>query len=755
MKKYLHPILFTVLFLLSFAICGSALELETPEAIRETEETAAARLSDVPAGFDLVFSDDFSSYADLTPVVFPQSSSNMSSAGYGTRIAMPLSIIGENWTSYADKFNYIPGEGTCDVRVRTTPFDSGSNNAMHVEAWYYASQYNGFRIDGYTLNGNYRHDYRTDADYPHGAMTDMNITETGDYMLEFDYYAPSILGNMARQTWRNGRANTVSSIVVRVQYTDGTTSDTTTVINDGNRDNWYTVSKSFSITAEKPLKLISFFAGKPKANGDTDVGEYYIDNVRLYAVNNKVHFGSSEYTVDDGPFTVPTSASVNFRAWSDGSQLLMPGDVIASGLTLAGRIFTEICLETALFDPAYGDLVFLYDYEGVTTNAAIFVNPNYASGVTPAGQGGSSAFITENGNGVRKFTKYNGNTYYMIGAFIPYNAATIGSRMTVKWDFKFGTDTYVGKTHRVRMLNGTNDNPSDSYAPSDYSGSDYPYNEWHTKIVSMTDTGSKGWRGSLLQYNSLPSNESVIEYIDNYAMYIYPAGTFAIKASEDAAAAEKITCGGATYTFESGIWTDGVDTYESGVAYAVEALQFKTFWPKPPVPVTLNLASMRTSTPQGVRIAGFVTNALRETADEYGFIVALASNYESDPTAMTMVDDGFAKVFGAAYVKGEKDIFYIDAGTSTVEAKAKFGSSALDEYGYYFTGVLQTFPESVSAYTAQLVFRTYLKIGDSYYYGEPVVKSLYQVAKAVAAKCETAGQPVPAYASDVIALVEG
>ena len=199
-------------------------------------------------------------------------------------------------------------------------------------------------------------------------------------------------------------------------------------------------------------------------------------------------------------------------------------------------------------------------------------------------------------------------------------------------------------------------------------------------------------------------------------------------------------------------WTDGVNVFVSGTAYEAGTIGGKTYRPIEYSPITLDKISMRTESSQGIRVASFVNTAVRNEADEYGYVVALATSFaDNDYTTLTLDNDSIKKVSGVSYIKhGNTDKIYIDARTETSAAKDAFGDAALDEYGIYFTGVVTGIPELKEAYTAKLVIRAYVKVGDAYYYGTPKVNSVYDAALVVKAAYEKNGAEVPEFALRVI-----
>lgn len=169
-------------------------------------------------------------------------------------------------------------------------------------------------------------------------------------------------------------------------------------------------------------------------------------------------------------------------------------------------------------------------------------------------------------------------------------------------------------------------------------------------------------------------------------------------------------------------------------------------------PQTLDIAQMRTDVPQGIRVAGFVTDEIRESADEYGFIVSLDSSFTNkDYETLTFDNSQIKKVSTSAYVKGSKDLVYCD---SYDEAQTLFGDKAINDSGVYFMGICIGIPETATAYKTGLVSRPYVKVGNEYYYGDPIVKSVYEVAKAIKDECTQNSTTVPEFVAKVIEICE-
>lgn len=161
------------------------------------------------------------------------------------------------------------------------------------------------------------------------------------------------------------------------------------------------------------------------------------------------------------------------------------------------------------------------------------------------------------------------------------------------------------------------------------------------------------------------------------------------------------------------------------------------------IPSTLPETSIKYDTKVLMRTAGFVTDSLKAAAEEYGFIAALESSLANcGLTGLTFENTAAASVYGKAYSKSEgTDISY--GGSET------FGASELSG-GTVFTAVYTGIPETAEAYKTKIAGRTYVKIGDSYFYGNVVSASLYDTALAEKKKFEDSGKSVPDYITEII-----
>ena len=153
-------------------------------------------------------------------------------------------------------------------------------------------------------------------------------------------------------------------------------------------------------------------------------------------------------------------------------------------------------------------------------------------------------------------------------------------------------------------------------------------------------------------------------------------------------------------------------------------------------PNTVDASSIRISNPSGIRFVSFANYAVRTSAAEYGFLFALKDDSITDyETKLVFADGertegklytnsyGINYLFGANYVKDTKDIIFSTSGD--------FLSSdlSLGDDGVYYTAVMYNIPES--GYTQKIVVRPYVVINEKIYYGDPIYRSIYEVALSI------------------------
>lgn len=362
--------------------------------------------------------------------------------------------------------------------------------------------------------------------------------------------------------------------------------------------------------------LTEFTPDKSKVEGVTGFSTYpggdlvgsvslYNEDVVLYAVTKKqasfTHGDVSvAVTLENGEFVFPTPESLemsveNFRCWSDGTSFYFPGEKVADGASLTGLTFKAVCFDEKLFDVYKGELVYLFTNENVSAwNTPEYLNTKYMSTTRSRADGNASISIHKDtdGNNVSKAVNTISNAYQLFG----FGASECldsskGTKATIEYDFKYITEAseYAKGSAFVRILNpkDSTDGFAEVYTRATLTKpSEIQEGAWYTATASAIDTTGKGWAGGVVQYQGLPTDKQMIQYIDNYAFYLYPANTFVLlteKGNEENYI--RVEAKSDTYTMpeadaENAIaWTDGANCYMIGETYNVADLQFKALYP--------------------------------------------------------------------------------------------------------------------------------------------------------------------------------
>lgn len=140
---------------------------------------------------------------------------------------------------------------------------------------------------------------------------------------------------------------------------------------------------------------------------------------------------------------------------------------------------------------------------------------------------------------------------------------------------------------------------------------------------------------------------------------------------------------------------------------------------------------------RGMRMTSFVSALQRSFADEYGFLVALDSSFtDGDYSALVFPDEMKGNT---ALAEGKTSVGLLADGTTkfiyaTAYDKAsgadihkvgKFG----DEDGFLINAVIINISDK--DYRTNFAVRPYLRVGDSYFYGDVMVKSIKDVAESL------------------------
>ena len=229
--------------------------------------------------------------------------------------------------------------------------------------------------------------------------------------------------------------------------------------------------------------------------------------------------------------------------------------------------------------------------------------------------------------------------------------------------------------------------------------------------------------------------------------------------------------GSAAYTVEG---SNEVYTTATAIPLAYKDIVIKAFIPEEPN--TSDKNSIRVSAKgTGIRFAGFVSAATHNAASEYGFLVTRADNGIDEATAdeylvlpeafgdtesvnfsgTTDNEVGINFVGGRNYIKGGA----LNKTVLTDNGETPFGSYG--KPGWYFTAVMVGLDKPYTSrgvtyatrYRVPIVARSYVKIGDTYYYGESKMASMKDVAERLLAN-ENASEAEKKLAQDVIDKAE-
>ena len=130
-------------------------------------------------------------------------------------------------------------------------------------------------------------------------------------------------------------------------------------------------------------------------------------------------------------------------------------------------------------------------------------------------------------------------------------------------------------------------------------------------------------------------------------------------------------------------------------------------------PTSYNVSSIRTDAYMGIRFKSSVTTEQKAAVAQYGFIVSLE----------TLLGENELNHNFEQYVEG---LNYIAEGPDALDKVYE-----IENDNVFFTAVVYGVPEEKDAYMENFVVRPFTKLGDTYYYGAPIVRSVLSVAEAL------------------------
>lgn len=291
------------------------------------------------------------------------------------------------------------------------------------------------------------------------------------------------------------------------------------------------------------------------------------------------------------------------------------------------------------------------------------------------------------------------------------NAKTIVMSQLAK---KEGDDAWISKV-RFRKIGTNLDGATGAMGDSKY------YYVDNVKIIP----------GYKITYIAADSTEKVV-YVDGLKTEYTPDLTL---------------LGSASYTVEG---TDEVYTTATAIPLEYKDIVIKAFVPEEPKTSDKNSIRVSSVTGTGIRFGGFVGARTHNAASEYGFLVAradggidetIANDYlvlpsdfsDKESLNFSGVTDNEAEikfVGGRNYIKGGDSNKFV----STDDGETPFGSYG--SAGYYFTAVMIGLDKSYTSggvtyqhrYRVPIVARSYVKVGETYYYGDSKIASMKDVA---------------------------
>lgn len=158
--------------------------------------------------------------------------------------------------------------------------------------------------------------------------------------------------------------------------------------------------------------------------------------------------------------------------------------------------------------------------------------------------------------------------------------------------------------------------------------------------------------------------------------------------------------------------------------------------------IATNEASIRADdTASGIRYKSTFLTALKNVVDEYGYITTVESAHNALPADyvlnMALVNAGKA-VKDEAYIRGtDVDIFWNVEDDKTI-----------------VTAVITNVPMTKEGVTTNIVIRPYYKVGELVVYGEPMTRTVYEVALNIKTNDADTYAKYQGYIDNILALCE-
>ena len=433
---------------------------------------------------------------------------------------------------------------------------------------------------------------------------------------------------------------------------------------------------------------------------------FYVSRIALYVQQPDNEFwltdengeGREFVRVTDTTYTFPTSFGGKAVAlWTDGTNTYKGGQTVSKG-ALWNKTFR---VYQYLDHPTYGSLLYFEDFEDGKANPGYYFPQGAYNAYMYANAGQTYTVLDTDpadGSTARKCVEVTGASYSLFEVLGCHPVGTMYRTLTVM---------------------------ADVYAASDASLHTYLRDaNWAWNVISVK--GGKWNTDVKYSYKNVTVGNTTLQcglygkYLDNIRVYALPASVDFVSADGSETETVALT---ASFTFPSALgekavalWTDGENTYFAGETVENKfALDGKTFTELPLAPETAKTAEYRSNGTAGIRFKADVTFAARAKADSYGFLItrkAFLADANGDDLTFDLTREGgkTAYAVGECYAKDAENNVTVDK------------QYALNDDSVTFAGVATGIP--AGAEDEVMVARSYLKYGESTFYGESVKASV-------------------------------
>ena len=558
---------------------------------------------------------------------------------------------------------------------------------------------------------------------------------------------------------------------------------------------WSYIWSTYTASESKPLSGFYVMNNGGNAEGKADFRSFYIDDVSLYYIpSDKTATNSYTFSFVDGDKTTTLTAQENtkvalpalvsdkeFLGWSETEN----GDVLSNTAL--------ICIGDKTLYAVWGNelrtnpLIDIDFFADAPVNAS-----NYTYGMEATlsnlSTGASTCDITHavikdsDGTMFRRFlAQKDGDLKFQFGGSVTHNSKQVpfddtkGAIMRVRFNAPSDSEQPASKLTVKNIYSLTEggylDPAATAYIDTSIIGKwQYVYFDYSSisgKNGSMRRFDvfglKKGWSldvdyihfilDSDVEYEvSIPeislektSDGAVVKYTFDGELSLTSAEFDAIAGGHNFGASEKTTDekGNTVYSYLTTLEKvsgkklpnviDGL-SYESGKVSGIflPNVDFESV-----NPTTVQLASIRTQSPGGLRVMGFSDLDTKSACDEIGFIIARADAvtnvndlvFGANPKeGMANINDkGIVYVFGSAYLKNSHDkIYALNSKDAGIDGDARYKNLE----GYFFTAALVGI--TPDKYDHNFICRPYIKSGNAYFYGEAITRNIREVAQNIA-----------------------